>query len=141
MSQILHLNPLLRADTPVAIVVPYRPVLLKVAADGTFTKDGTGTVDFYSALVYSPPTGIWYIWEFDRPAMDVLEAVRFRDSGGGRRELFVSRYPDGSLKIEPGPLFGPLVAAIGEAQAGLMAGRAERLLDKYCKFASYKIQL
>ena len=71
--------------------------------------------------------------------MDALTGYAFRNNGMQKLELLLSRYEDGSLRVNIGRILQNAIDVIGEIDYNEARGRASRLKDRYMKFDKYTI--
>ena len=132
---IRRINEELAAGRILPVVFPFPPAKIPVDDSLLVSKDGAHVL--YSALVWLVDEKAWGIFEFDQTIRDALNGYAFRNSGMQRLECLLSRYEDGSLRINAGRVLSPAIDVIGADAYNEMRGRAERLKDRYLKFEKY----
>jgi hypothetical protein len=132
---IRRINEELAAGKLLPVVFPFPPA--KVPVDDSLNVSSTGPHILYSALVWLVDEAAWGILEFDQTLHDALTGYAFRNGGMQKLECLLSRYTDGSLRINAGRILSPAIDVIGEGAYNEMRGRAERLRDRYLKFEKY----
>lgn len=132
---IRRINEELATGKILPVVFPFPPARIPVNDNLLVKADGTRIL--YSALVWLVDEKIWGIFEFDQTIHDALSGYAFRNGGMQKLECLLSRYEDGSLRINAGRIIAPAIDIIGDSAYTEMRGRAERLRDRYLKFDNY----
>ena len=130
-----RINEELTAGKILPVVFPFAPC--KVPVTDTLIVHADAPHILYSALVWLVDESSWGIFEFDQTIMDALSGYAFRNGGMQKLECLLSRYPDGSLRINVGRILPPAIDVIGADVYNNMRGRSERLRDRYLKFENY----
>lgn len=117
------------------VMFPFPPA--QVPVDDGLLVTASGSHILYGSLVWLVDERSWAILEFDQTILDALRGYAFRNAGMQHLECLLSRYEDGSLRINIGRILEPAIDIIGKDAYNDMRGRAERLRDRYLKFDKY----
>lgn len=132
---IRRINEELATGKVTPVLFPFKPSRIPVDESLVVNKDGPRVL--YSALVWLVDDKAWAIFEFDQTIQDALSGYAFRNNGMQKLECLLSRYDDGSLRINAGRILAPAIDIVGADVYNEMSGRAERLKDRYLKFEKY----
>lgn len=128
------INDLVGVGRFVTIRVPFVPKKIPVNNEQIFTPDAQNFI--YSALVLQADSKIWSIFEFGEDVMSVLKAYAFRHAGMQKVEIMVSRFEDGTLRLNIGAdVPNSTEELVGKADFEKKADLAERLMDRYVALA------
>lgn len=119
----------------VPVMFPFPPS--EVPVDDGLLVNPNGPRTLYSSIVWLVDERKWGILEFDQTLINALRGYAFRNSGMQKLECLISRYEDGSLRINAGRILESAIDVIGSDAYNEMRGRAERLKDRYLKFDKY----
>lgn len=117
------------------VMFPFPPSQIPVDDALLVMPDGPHIL--YSSIVWLVDELKWGILEFDQTLLNALRGYAFRHSGMQKTECLLSRYEDGSLRINIGRILEPAIDVIGSDAYNEMRSRAERLKDRYLKFEKY----
>ena len=132
---IRRINEELATGKILPVVFPFPPS--KIPVDDALSVRVDAEHILYSSLVWLVDESTWGIFEFDQTICDALTGYAFRNGGMQKLECLLSRYPDGSLRINAGRILSPAIDIIGPDVYNEMRGRAGRLKDRYLKFEKY----
>lgn len=137
--KIISLNSLIVKEPPCKAVFPFNPVVLPISNDGKLMKDGSAARLHYATVCYSITHNVFAIFEFGPHIYSALRGYLRRKKSLMKHEILLSRFDDGSLRINLGALnssqfptedmikaFAPLHAKLAE----MYSSRVEPVKDK-----------
>lgn len=119
------------------VMMPFPPA--KIPVNDSLEVRADGQHILYGSLVWLVDESKWGIFEFDQNILDALSGYAFRNNGMQKLELLLSRYEDGTLRINAGRILQDAIDVIGSDAYNEARGRAARLKERYLKFEKYTI--
>lgn len=135
--KIRRINEEIVAGKLMPAMFPFSPT--EIPVDDALLVTPGGPHVLYSCIVWLVDEKSWGILEFDQTILNALRGYAFRNSGMQRLECLLSRYEDGSLRINAGRILENAIDIIGKDDYNEMRGRADRLRDRYLKFEKYTV--